>query len=372
MNCRKRAALSLAASIWLVIPAYLRAQPTAPDTTLRVLFGAYVDAYFAYDFGRPLNFDRSFTTQPARHDEFNVNLAFIETTLTSLRMHGRFAAQYGTSVQSNYLAEPRNGVISGPSVSQFIQEAYAGWHISEGLWVDGGIFFANMGMEGWISRDNPTYTRSLVADFSPYYSSGARLIWQSTSRLTTRFDVINGWQNISETNTDKAVALRFDYAITPAVGLSYYNFFGNELDSRLRTFNGVGVKGTLAGIQFLGEWDYGTQQRIFAGNAHWSGWAAIARVPITASVAIPFRVEAYNDREGVILNTGLTGPGGVYLPFVANGVSVGMDVSPQPKLQWRTEVRGFFGEEPVFPRRGAPNNLGKSSGFVVTGLTLTF
>jgi hypothetical protein len=372
MTRRARAGLLAAALLPLGISVPLRAQQAQPDTTMKVLFGAYVDAYFAYDFGSPRTLDRSFTTQPARHDEFNVNLAFIETTLASTRLHGRIAAQYGTSVQSNYLAEPRVGIISGPSVSQFIQEGYAGWRIKDGLWVDGGIFFSNVGMEGWISRDNPTYTRSLVADYSPYYSSGARLTWQTTTRLSTRVDVINGWQNISETNTDKAVALRLDFAVTPAVSLSYYNFFGNELDSRLRTFNGVGFKGTLARMQFLGEYDYGTQKREVDGTADWWGWALIARVPVNAFVAIPVRLEAYDDREGVILNTGLAAPDGRYLPFVANGVSVGVDVTPQARVQWRTEARGFFGEEAVFPRRGAANNLGKSSSFVVTGLTLTF
>ena len=59
------------------------AQAAPSDTTPRVTFGAFVDGYFAWDVGRPPSFDRSFaggtpfTTQPARHNEFNVNLAFV-------------------------------------------------------------------------------------------------------------------------------------------------------------------------------------------------------------------------------------------------------------------------------------------------------
>ena len=56
-------------------PSALRAESPG----LRI--GGFVDTYYAFDFNRPSNFDRAYTTQPARHDEFNVNLAFLEAVL---------------------------------------------------------------------------------------------------------------------------------------------------------------------------------------------------------------------------------------------------------------------------------------------------
>ncbi|HEY5062558.1 MAG TPA: outer membrane beta-barrel protein, partial [Gemmatimonadaceae bacterium] len=91
----------------LLLPRVLGAQAPAADTTTHVAFGGFVDGYFAYDFGRPRDIDRAFTTQAVRHDEFNVNLAFIDATLTGTRVRGRIAAQFGTAVQANYAAEPR-------------------------------------------------------------------------------------------------------------------------------------------------------------------------------------------------------------------------------------------------------------------------
>jgi hypothetical protein len=76
------------------------------DTTTRVTFGGFVDAYYAWDSSRPATRDRSFaggalfTTQPARHNEFNVNLAFLDAKLEAPRVHGRLAVQFGTSVVS--------------------------------------------------------------------------------------------------------------------------------------------------------------------------------------------------------------------------------------------------------------------------------
>src|SRR5262245_1173721 len=105
-----RIAFSVALGVALLAPSVGAAQAT--DTTIKVTYGGFVDSYYAYDFGRPRTFDRSFaggaifTTQPARHDEFNVNLAYIEASFSGSHVHGRLAFQAGTSVQSNYFAEP--------------------------------------------------------------------------------------------------------------------------------------------------------------------------------------------------------------------------------------------------------------------------
>lgn len=264
----------------------LVAQAAATDTTPKISFGGYVDGYYTYDFGRPPSFDRSFaggtlfTTQPARHNEFNVNLAFVEMKLDAPHYRGRIALQTGTSVQSNYAGEPTNGTVSGSSLSRLIQEAVVGLRLSENVWVDGGIFYSNAGMEAWASRDNPTYTRSLVADYSPYYSSGVKFTWTATKKLTARVDIVNGWQNISENNSGKGAGLRLDYAANANSTLSYYNLFSDEAGSRLRTFNGVGIKRTTGNLTLLGEFDVGTQAKPVgqSGQSTWYGWTAVARV----------------------------------------------------------------------------------------------
>src|SRR5690349_13594560 len=133
---RRFALLPLAAAVLSLIPtSKARAQDPARDTTIRIAFGGFVDAYFAYDFNHPRDLDRPFTTQAARHDEFNINLAFLEAVLSGARLRGRFAAQFGTSVQANYAAEPRLGTLSGPDVSRFIQEATMGYAITPKLWL---------------------------------------------------------------------------------------------------------------------------------------------------------------------------------------------------------------------------------------------
>lgn len=366
-----RTALWIGLGALVLAPAETRCQ-TAADTTFKVSFGGFIDGYYAYDVGRPPTLDRSFfggapfTTQPARANEFNVNLAYVEANISGNRIHGRLALQAGTSVQSNYGAEPTIGTVSGPSLARLIQEGYVGYQVAPTFWIDAGIFYANAGLESWASKDNPTYSRSLVADYSPYYSSGVRGIWQATPTLALRLDVVNGWQNISETNTDKGVGLRLDYTPSTRMTLSYYNLFNTETGSRVRVFNGVGAKVNATPTTLLGEVDYGTLGAGSAGgsSATWWGFTAVAKRQVAARMALVGRIERYSDPEQVNIVTGLSAP------FVGNSASIGIDVAPQSRVLWRTELRGFFAGERIFPNGGKGPR--KTDGFVVTSLSLAF
>jgi hypothetical protein len=344
---------------------------SSPDTAVTVAFGGFVDSYYAYDFGRPVNFDRPFTTQAARHNEFNVNLAYVEAKVTGARVRGRLALQAGTSVQSNYAGEPAIGSVSGPSLSRFIQEAFAGYQITPSVWIDGGIFLSHIGLESFISRDNPTYTRSLSADYTPYYESGVRLAWQATPKLSAMIHVLNGWQNISENNQDKAVGTRVDYARSSSTTLSYYNFVGNEAASnRLRVFNGVGFKsGLMPNFTLQGNFDYGTQKKgQNAGSSSWWSMGLIGKLQLAPVAGVSGRVERYLDPDQVIVATGT--PGG----FKATTASLGVDVSPvgATRVLWRNELRGTWAGDPIFPNRSASTGVSKSNTLLVTSLALTF
>jgi hypothetical protein len=291
----------------------------------------------------PRDLDRVYTTQPARPSEFNVNLAFVEVDLDRGPVRGRLALQAGTSVQSNYGAEPRVGSISGPDLTRHIQEAVVGIHVAPPLWIDAGVFYSNIGQESWASRDNPTYTRSLIADYTPYYSAAVRAVWQASSVLTVRLDVVNGWQNVSETNSGKAAGLRVAYAPSPSVLLGYSAFVGDEqpdsLPNHLRVFNQVFAR--LGHADRAAAWltfDLGRQDHPGAGHSPWYGLAAIGRLPVTSRVALNARVERYADPDGVIV------PSLGSAPFETTGASVGLDLTLPSGFLWRTEARGFRGD----------------------------
>jgi hypothetical protein len=362
--------LLLAPALALTAPATLWAQTAAdttttgapaPDTTAHVTLGGFVDGYYAYDFGRPPGRTRAFTTQAAQHDELAVNLAFVEARYSATRVRARIALQAGTSVQANYAAEP-DSLAGTTNFLPLVQEATAGFQAAPSLWIDGGIFLSHIGSEGWISSDNPTYTRSLVAEYSPYYEAGVKATWQATPALVAQFDVVNGWQNITENNGGKAAGVRLDLAASPRVTLSYANFVGREASAATgeqgtRIYNDVSAKWTAGTSVVIGTVDVGTE-----GGDTWYGASLVGRTPVTPKVMVNGRVERFDDSEGVVA------PG-----LRTWGASAGVDVSPVPNVFWRTELRSLFGaQDAVFPSRDAAGGLSKSNTVVVTSLAVHF
>ena len=348
-------------------PAHRADAQVATDSAVSVSFSAFVDTYFAYDFNRPRALDRVFTTQAARHNEFNVNLAHIAAALSGPRVRARLALQAGTSVEVNYAGEPRVGRTSGGALSRHIQEATVGVQVAPRLWLDGGIFWSHMGSESFISHENLTYTRSLVAEGSPYYQAGAKLTWEATPTVVAQLNVVNGWQNISETNGDKSVGARVDWSATPQLSLSAYNYIGNDAapdDARqLRIFHGASAK-VMASKQLTlqGTVDFGTQD---VGDewARWYGGALIARLQTTPTTALVARVERYADPEQLVFPTGTS------RPFKVSGGSLGVDVTPTRQVVWCTELRTLAGRGAIFPDR---TGLAKSNTVLVTSLGVRF
>ena len=54
------------ACVVLLFPSVVGAQDAARDTTMKLSFGGFADGYYAWDFGRPPTFDRSFATARLR------------------------------------------------------------------------------------------------------------------------------------------------------------------------------------------------------------------------------------------------------------------------------------------------------------------
>lgn len=355
--------LILAGAAALALPAALAAQ--APDTTPRITWGAFVDGYYAYDFARPASHDRAYTTQAARHDEFNVNLAHVEARYASPKVRGRLALQAGTSVQFNYAGEPDEVAGSRPNYLPLIQEATAGVALAPTLWIDGGIMLSHIGSESWISIDNPSYTRSLAAEFSPYYETGVRATWQALPNLSAQLNVVNGWQLISENNHDKAVGARLDWTPAAPLTLSYSNFIGREPAGRaggqaVRVLHDLSARWAPNGrATLVGTFDMGTQ-----ADAEWYAGSLVGRYWLTPSVGLNARVERFDDRDARVSAT----PSAAAPGLVASGASLGVDVARGPAM-WRTEVRAFFGTDAaIFPDH--EDGLARTNTALVTSLSV--
>lgn len=348
----------------------LSLRPGVPDSVPRpaVAVSGFVDFYYAFDFGRPATRDRAFTTQAVRHNEANVNLAAISLAVEREHIRGRITLQAGTSVQSNYAGEPGNGPTSGAGLSRHIQEAYGGLRLAPGLWLDAGISLGSLGWEGWVSRDNPTYTRSLVAEYTPYYESGIRIIWEPAPGLVVQGHLMNGWQKISEDNEAKSASMRVDVPLGSGVTVAAAGFLGNEqprgAPRATRRFGQTMIKATPhPNLLVQAQLDLGREAGP-GSSRRWWGTVGIARFGFGRRHALVARLERFSDPDQVVASTGM--PAGL----VVSGGSIGLDVSGPEGLLWRTELRGLRGSDPLFPDAGGPATR-RHNTVLITSVALT-
>lgn len=338
-----------------------------PDK-INVAYGGFIDSYYGYDFNAPPSIDRSLRTgQPfgtsfIRNNEFNVNLAYADARVTGERVRGRLALQAGTSVQAQYAGESLGlGVIKGPVPAELIQEASAGYQFADGWWIDAGIYPSYIGFESFISRDDWTYTRSMIAEFSPYFEAGVKVTYQGAPNWSVQAHIFNGWGNIYDIGQDKALGLQLSYF--PDAKLTVTGNFFYLPGPMSRFFSDFDIRISLTdALQIAPIFDYGVEGPGGQSLA-WYGGALLARWQLTPRIALGGRVEQYSDRHQVIVTTDT--PGG----FVASGASLNLDDQLLKNLLWRTEVRGLLAQNAVFTSRTGPIPSDK---FVVTSLDLSF
>jgi hypothetical protein len=347
---------------WMVVPFLVGslAGGARAEAQQGLRWDAFADAYYAYDFNQPPGGARSFATQPARHNEFNLNLAMVRARYDTERLRGVVALAVGTYMESNYAAEPDH--------FRHLLEASAGYNLGGSTWLDAGVLPSHIGLESAISAANWTYTRSLAAEYSPYYETGVRLSFQPSTRVSGALLVGNGWQNIRETNDGKAAGLQLQLRPTDRVLLNYSNYLGDEAPSGaderlLRFFNDFYVQVTATDrLGLAAVFDVGTQQREDE-DATWWNATGIARVTLSDAWALALRGEYFSDPDQAVVSTGEDEG------FETATGSLGLDFFPVTNVLLRAEGRLFSSKDTVWP---SDTVLKKRNAFLVTSIAVTF
>ncbi|MCB1141470.1 MAG: porin [Leptospiraceae bacterium] len=343
-------------------------------------YSIFMDSYFLKTNNR-LNTDkRSYTTQALNADSVSLNFALVQVGYENDRVRGKLGLHTGTYVESNYAAEP--------ALSKNIYEAFGGYRLAKDVWLDVGIFASHIGMENAISRDNINYTRSLMAENSPYYESGARLSWQATDKLNMKLLLLNGWQVIQDNNKDVSGGTQVTYDFTPKFSLNWSTYVGNDQPNssrkQMRYFNHFGFTMKLgSSIEVLGAFDVGQQEKAFYsqykryndgdysllretkddGFNRWTAAALQIRYHINDKLRIGLRGENFLDKNSVIVSTG--SPNG----FQVAGGSVNIDYQPNDHVLFRIEGKSMNAVDTIFPNN---NQFTRNEKIAVTSMSVWF
>lgn len=341
------------------------AQTDSTNNPLKI--SGYLETYYVYDFGNPTDHNRpGFVYAFNRHNEVNLNIGFVKAAYETDRVRGNLSLMTGTYANANLAAEP--GVLKN------IYEANAGVKLSrtKNLWIDAGVFAAHIGFESAVGKDCWTLTRSIMADNSPYFETGAKVSYTSDNeKWFVSGLILNGWQRIQRVNGNNTPAFGHQITFKPntKVTLNSSSFIGSDLpDStrQMRYFHNFFAQiqlnekfGVIVGF------DIGAQQKS-KGSSNYNSWytpVVIARYLLTDKVNLAARGEYYSDVNGVIIGTG--SPNG----FQTVGYSLNFDYNIANNIVWRLEGRGFKSKDKVFTMDNQPSS---QNYFVTTALAISF
>ncbi len=326
---------------------------TDPDstTTPKLTFGAFADVYYLYDLLEPADHQRpAFVYAHSRHNEFALNNAVLSAAYAGDRVRGNLGLHTGTYVQRNYAAEE----LDGSEVLKFIYQANVGVRLAKGLWLDAGIMPSHIGYESALSIDNPTLTRSLMADNTPYYETGAKLTWDLSDKVTVSGLVLNGWQRIVETDQNKAIGTQVQYKPAKGVLLNSSTFLGKEGTCRY-FHNFYGVFDFSDQVTLMTAFDICWQQVPGSPEAYrtWYNPNLILRFKPTKRMAVAGRVEYYHDPDNLIVPATVLGDGSMVTGFQTWAPSLNVDYLPVPGVALRLEGKLYASKNDVFLRGDA-------------------
>lgn len=313
----------------LMLPNFLSAEDQR-----EIAASAFVDGYYGYDYQGQPGRKRDYVTQALYNNVPSVNLALLEVSRSDEVLRFRAAAQAGDSVNANYASEPHDWV-------KHLQETSVGARLSQSTWLDAGIFPSHIGPESWISRDNPTYTRSFISEFSPYYQSGLRLSTEFSPKWSGQLQLLNGWQNISDSR-HPALGTQIAWKMSDQISLSQNTFFGCESFGRRIFQDFIFSYSPEARVKFIHAIDIGQQAQSGATNVWWWGSTSIISYQATEKLSPSLRFENFSDPHGVV--TQVSGEGF----FRARGLSAGIDYRLAQGLIGRLEAKYLSSGAPIF------------------------
>lgn len=341
----------------------LWAQEKQVDSSkVKIDFSGYMETYYTYDFNQPETKQRqTFLFNHNRHNEFNVNMALLRTSVVYESFYVKIGLQAGTYVDDNYANEE----------IKILNEAYIGAYLDKNqkTSVEAGIFASHIGFETATSASNLNVTRSILAENSPYFLSGIRFNYKPNDKWIFTGILNNGWQRINKPNRNAfpGFGSQVTYKPSSKSTLNWSTFIGDEpIGDNLRTryFSNLYLD-----YQWTGKWrtifgfDYGYQKRLSTDNySDCFAPVAIVQYSLTSKWQMAYRTEYYRDKENMMIPVN-------YGRFETLGNSLNLDFVPNAKMKIRTEARWLHAQEEVFK---TDFGFSKDNFFITTAMSFEF
>lgn len=327
----------------LLAAIYCNAQDSSEA---RFQYAVYAEGYINRSFNNPSNHATApFLYSHNKTNSPHINIAFLKASYQTKNVRSNIALAAGTYMQANYANE--NGI------ARYLYEANMGIKLSKkhDLWFDAGVFSSHIGFESAVGKDAYTLSRSMVADNSPYFETGAKITYTSkNNKYMFSLLALNGWQRIGfvRGNSLLSAGIQVQYRMNEKVLLNYSFFAGNDKPdsvTQLRLYNNFY---TIA--EFNKKWslmcgfDIGFEQTINNRKQfnRWLAWSTILRYSINQKWKLAGRFEGFWDKHQVIIAS----PAGNR--FFAKGYSVNADYYLTKNWLCRAEAKLLSSRNNIF------------------------
>lgn len=335
------------------------AQEDKDSTKNPLSFGGYVESYYSYDFNKPATHQKSgLVYSHNRSNEVAVNLAMVKASYDGDWLRGQVGLAAGSYMNANYAAEE--------GVYKNIYEANIGVKLSKShnIWFDAGIMPSHIGPESAIGIDNISLTRSIAAENSPYFETGAKLSYTNAKGdWYVAVLALNGWQKIQLPESSKGMSFGHQLTYQPNENLLFNSssYIGNEGPDSLRFFHDFYMQVQVhEQVKLLALFDYGMQKQAHSSNTlNWWTTGLQLQYAISDRYRLNARGEYYNDGDAAMF--GSMNP----LPKKVIGGSLGFDMQIQPDLFWRSEFRYLSSDGAIF-QKGTANYTDRQACFTTS------
>ena len=291
-----------------------------------------VDVYYGYNSNNPIGSNGAYLangvggtlTEPFtyRNDRFGLNLIELQLDKPvdkTTPLGFRVAFGFGDTMNAINGASNTSGDGTN-SATEYLKEGYLSYFapIGKGLQLDFGKFVTPAGAEVIETNQNWNYTRGLLFYYAiPYYHFGARAKYTFNDKWSITGLAVNGWNNVSASNSGKTGGFSLAWNATKKVTLTETYLVGP------RDFTGVGDNGSWNNLSdtvlaynpstklsLQAELDYGHQGldhqlQTFLGtdqtSADYTGIAGYIKYAFSPKVAVAGRYEYLNDHDGLAL-----------------------------------------------------------------------
>jgi hypothetical protein len=285
-------------------------QPSVPtDSSAPWHYGMYLDVGYAANFNFPDSDRWRGRSTASRHNQPapNMVLAYVrKDTSASSRWGMELGVQGGyDSVDFAFLQGEKK--VDGADVLRHLHRANASYlaPIGNGLTITAGLFNSLMGYESLYAKDNANYTRSWIADNTPYMMFGVNAAYPVSDRLTVTAFVINRYYHLAYTVGQPSYGGKWSYALAPRVTAMQTLYWGpDQTDASLEFWRLYGnhiLEWKGDEVTIAASYDIGTESianQPGSPRTFVMGGNMVVKWHVTGPWSVAVRPEFYWDRNG--------------------------------------------------------------------------